>query len=70
MFIVSNLKMPVNCSECPLDPSACTLWTMVRCYDSDPDKFVQNRHPRCPLQPVKAVITEDDIRLEIRELDI
>lgn len=68
MFIVSNLKMPVNCSECPLDPSACTLWTQVPVGHLP--YLVENRHPRCPLKPVKAVITEDDIRLEIRELDI
>lgn len=69
MFVVSNLRMPVNCSECPLDPSACTLWTSVP-TESCLDMMVQHRHPRCPLKPVKAVITEDDIRLEIRELDI
>lgn len=69
MFVVSNLTMPVNCSECPLDPSACTLWTQVP-GEGHPHYLVENRHPRCPLMPVKAVITDDDIRLEIRELDI
>ncbi len=69
MIVATNLRMPVNCSECPLDPSACTLW-MYTPKNRIPEMMVQHRHPRCPLKPVKAVITDDDIRLEIRELDI
>lgn len=70
MFVVSNLKMPANCEECPLDPSACTLWEDMTPLN-DLTKITPRRHPNCPLKPVQGLFNSvDDVYIEVRELDI